>query len=254
VQSPIVWVSSKLILLTTVLGNHVRSVLRDKEENGVRLIITLLFVLALPITGFAHPADSATPNEVDQRYGTGSYGYPAEWSLGDLSFSSTRPMREHLTHSERYMLAGARASGGDLRPWYLSVLQLVQAYEAAHGSVPDRLNDSIVRELMGDTLLGTIDGESLKSPITGLYPELRSVHFTPGALYMRPLTSAELQHFCSKDKLLGKLVNEGLAPNPRDGGKLTRPARLMGKVWYIRVYGESSVIKEDLVYASTAVR
>ena len=58
-----------------------------------------------------HPANGRELRELPAGYGTPDYGLPAAWSSGELTFGGPYPRAAELSAAERFMLAGAEATG-----------------------------------------------------------------------------------------------------------------------------------------------
>jgi hypothetical protein len=71
---------------------------------------------------------------------------------------------------------------------------------------------------------------------------------------VRPLTEHELKFYAdpARDSVLHEIVVNGTRTQAGPDGKVTtKPSRLLGKVWYMKIYGETGVIYENLVFNFT---
>jgi hypothetical protein len=189
---------------------------------------------------------------VPERYGKDGYGNPSNWTLKDMTFGSPRPSRETLTKAERYMLAGAEMDGKFYQPWYLDVLDVVRAYESQTGIAPRSLSSDVMTTVIGSDWANSRLGKRLVSPISGKLPALNAESFSAGDLYIRPLSADEVNFYASpaRHSRLFEIVKDGkLTKRLEDGTYSTRPVALMGKVWYVRMYGIDKTIYENIIFS-----
>jgi hypothetical protein len=208
-------------------------------------------VLLITTIAAAHPNDGYQPREPQSQYGSENYGFPAELSLGDLTFSSPYPAPNTLSDREKYYLFGTVSGpqGYPLGAYYLDVMNVVYRYYNVTGHVPASLSSEVIAAALGITQ-DTIDStylETLRSPMTGAYPALNAATFSPGQLYVRTLTADEIRHFSEFLPLLKSLYFNNEWWDNRN--KSWHPGKLIGPVMYVRVYGEHEVIYEQIYYA-----
>jgi hypothetical protein len=134
-------------------------------------------------------------------------------------------------------------------PWIELVLTWANLSNNAYGSIPETLGPELIGDLFdicrahvqisSDARSAIHEGErwiknSLKSPLTGLYPKLTATEFSPGALYIHPLSSEEKVHFA---QLLG--ITEAQAQAPKS------------IALYFRLYGEHNIIAQGIRWFGT---
>lgn len=198
----------------------------------------------------AHPADGYTPNDLHPAYGTLGLGEWAEWSVGDIVFTQPYPDPDTLSDIEKYMLEGTQDSwepGVGLGPWWQAVMNIVVAYDKAKGAIPDTLTADIVRAVSWQP--DSVDADTmalLSNPITNQVAWLRSAEYSPGDLYVKRLSDAEIQQVGEKDPLLRDDV-QGSRRDPVSGEVRMR-LQLTSPVYYIRMYGRDGVILSRLYY------
>lgn len=221
---------------------------------NIFLHLIVFMIMFCAGSALAHPVAQYVPNEADPAYGTDGFGADPAWSYGDLTFTRPYPDAASLTPGERYILFGATSANGlpgirrNLSPWYVDLWQLVSAIHARDGYIPAQLDEALVRSVARDP-----DGVSAnwvelhKSPLTGNFPRLDASSFSPGDVYIRALTESEMQHFASRVNTYNREWYMDQVRDPRSGEWV--PGHLVGVVYYIRVYGESGVLFENLMYS-----
>jgi len=217
----------------------------------LRIVYGLIVVMLFASAAQAHPADGYTPEELSPAYGTESMGLPPEWGIGDLTFTRPYPDPAGLTAQERYIVAGARGYGplGErLLPWYNDVWAAVSAIYERDGSMPGMLTEELVRSVAKNPEnVSQAWVDHFRSPLTNEFPRLDAAAFSPGDVYIRTLTEAEKSHFAS---LLGEYdhnFNRGEMLNTITGEWVR--AHLAGEVYYVRVYGLTGVLHNNLHYS-----
>jgi hypothetical protein len=85
-----------------------------------------------------------------------------------------------------------------------------------------------------------------RSPLTGAFPRLAAEGFSPGDIYIRPLTAQEIQHFCTMRPRWDMMWNQGLEPASQPGEYYE--VELLSEIFYMRVYGFHSEIVTDILY------
>lgn len=212
------------------------------------LIVTVVFFSLLQVVS-AHPSDGYDARPLSNTFGMEGYGLPVEWEINDLDFVQTYPAPETLTTTEKYMIKGCPAGpeGKPLAPWYSVVKTEAQRFYYKFGYIPEQLTPDVLSAAWGlpeDEIYPWVM-EQVISPITGDYPYLNHKHFSPGNLYIRPLTEEEKRHIASFSSSNYSLWFEGLdSPSPREmkaGNRERVPVEVMG-VFYLRLYGYNDVI------------
>jgi hypothetical protein len=164
-------------------------------------------------------------------------------SYKDLIFIKPMPDPATLTHAERYIIAGLtkRPYGqGKMEPWREDLYHVVRAYYGMYKKMPYEMADDVIRSIFDEVTPQNWLPEFLHSPITGRYPRLDAAQFSPGGVYMRPLNDEEIAHMCQYDSLLKEVVVDGKMGD--------QPVKLMGAVFYTRIYGEKGIIHTGLDY------
>ncbi|MEZ5337782.1 MAG: hypothetical protein R3F46_05910 [bacterium] len=218
-----------------------------------RLFFTALLLLCFASAALAHPTDGATPNEPHDNYGTEAFGLRPECNVNDLTFTVPFPDPASLSNPELYIIAGATdpATGKQFEPWFKDIYRLVSALNGNNGSIPGQLDESLVRSAAGNP--GSVSQQwvdKFRSPLTGEFPRLDATSFSPGDVYIRPLTSYEMDHISAKHSEYDKIWNQNVRTQPGTGQ--TMQSELIGDVYYIRVYGWNDVLIEMICFASTS--
>ena len=218
------------------------------------LVVVLgAILLMLPNIALAvedHPASGQVTGEPDQSYGTADYGFPAEYSRGDLTFGSAYPTVNALMPPERYMLAGTVGASGDgnegLPAWITSIEEFCIDYLALKNELPSQLTADALSTVHGAGNQSSVDYSLLLNPITGKAPRLDAVMFSPGDLYVRLLSTEEMNYYSVRNTELRDLWVEGTYKDPATGrsGKIS----LESPVFYVRAYGMHGVIYENFAY------
>jgi hypothetical protein len=189
--------------------------------------------------------------DVQVNFGQSGYGLPASFSTDDLSFGSPLPAARELSAAERYMLAGTLGSNlpdqRPLAPWISEVEDFCLDYAERYPELPEIISPEALalagpgEKAEEDTRKATL----LLSPVTGRAPRLSSASFSPGDLYVRPLSRAEMLKYASMDsELRESWFGDPTAGNCRE---------LCSPVLYVRAWGERSVIYENLVWRSREI-
>lgn len=216
-------------------------------------LCTAITGLMLASAAGAHPADGYTPKELQPGYGTEEVGMGSEYDINELYFVKPYPNPASLTDAEKYMLAGLTGDGpaNARRPWIDEIYQAVSGYYAKTGTMPDEFSADIMRELAADPSQVTSDSlEVFRSPITGRYPMLKAEQFSPGDIYMRPLTETEKRHFADIDSNFQQLWFDKRTYDPERQEEVN--VRMISDVFYMRVYGQDGVIHTGLHYMWTS--
>ena len=224
------------------------------KATGALLIClgTTLLLSTAAIGATAHPASGQLTRDPDPEYGTQDYGYPAAYSLGDLTFGGPYPAVDELAVAERYMLAGTRAalngSAIGLPAWISSIEDFCLDYHARFGVLPPRVTADALRALSGgEPELRTSEQQALVlNPLTGATPRLDAREFAPGDLYVRELTVEEMLHFTERNAALSEAWVYGRYREP--GTDRVGRVELLGDVLYVRAYGMHGVIYENLAF------
>jgi len=218
---------------------------------AVVLGATFLMIPTAALAVQDHPASGQVTGEPDQAYGTADYGFPAEYSRGDLTFGSAYPAVDALMPPERYMLAGTvGASNGDssesLPAWITSIEEFCINYLELKNELPSQLTADALITVHGAGNQSSVDHSLMLNPITGKAPRLDAVMFSPGDLYVRVLSTEEMDYYSARNTELRDLWIEGTYSDPATGR--TGRIRLESPVFYVRAYGMQGVIYENFAY------
>jgi hypothetical protein len=123
---------------------------------------------------------------------------------------------------------------------------VASAYFQKHGELPSALTEAVIADVFGSREPSNPAFLFLRSPVSGRYPRLDAKEFSPGDIYMRPLNEAEIQHFCRHENLLNDVAGRGRVLG-ESGEEFA--ARLLGRVFYFRMYGFDGVIDNSLEYS-----
>ncbi|MCH7471931.1 hypothetical protein IIA79_03155 [bacterium] len=217
-----------------------------------RVVISALIGFGVACGAFAqataHPLDGYEPRELRDGYGTDSVGLGPEFSINELYFVGPFPDPSTLTNQEKYMIAGAREGPwGAAFPWYQDIWMMVRAYYAKTGEIPERISPDMVRAVWGTGEAAEKRLPLYTSPLTNEFPRLQADEFSPGDLYIRPLSIEEKEFFAQWDPKLDSLLHEQIWFDPIAGRKVR--AAMDPEVFYVRVYGWSEVILVGYYYA-----
>lgn len=218
---------------------------------AVVLGATLLMIPAVALAAEDHPASGQITGDPDQAYGTAGYGFPAEYSRGDLTFGSAYPAVDALMPPERYMLAGTLGvRNGDanekLPAWITSIEEFCIEYIASMNELPSQITADTLIAIHGAGSQSSKDQALLLNPITGKAPRLDAIAYSPGDLYVRALSSDEVDYYASRNLVLRDLWINGIYKDLDTGrsGKVS----LVSPVFYVRAYGVQGVIYENFAY------
>jgi hypothetical protein len=219
----------------------------------------MLAVVAPTVVLAAHPAQGYEPRDISHSY---AKGYYCGLDVNDLTFVEPEDQTpiSNLSNIERYMVGGVQDSslGGSLGPWYVSVYWAAISYYKKYGTLPDTLSLDILKQIPATQNLKPDMLEIYRNPITGEWPKLNSTVFSPGNLYMRPLTTPEMQYFAFYDTSCRKIwfdnvtldvecIKKGCPPQDCD----TVPVKLDTPPFYLRVYGKSSILFTSILTHAT---
>jgi len=218
------------------------------------LVAGAFIVLALTTVAAAaeHPANGRLINNVPEAYGTASYGLPASWTHSDLTFGGPYPLADDLLPPERYMLAGTQPAvegQADVLPaWIDAVADFCLDYYAVYSRLPEQLTAEEVqglRRLQGKSI-SVADAALSLNPMTNAAPQLKARDFSPGDLYVRQLSNDEMRYYAQRRPALNDAWFKGRTVDPASGR--VGSVELLTGVLYVRAYGASGVIYENLVY------
>jgi hypothetical protein len=210
-----------------------------------KLTILLILLISSQFIAHAHPADGYPPAYVPPT-NTEVVTSDLVGEYGDLTFGSCQLTVDDLTPAELYIVFGACGSsygtGNQLLPWYHDVFMMANAIKSHTGELPSALSaESINQTVVGNSNNSRL--EHFKSPITGDFPRLDDVNFSPGQVYLRELTEPEMRQFASLSPEYQELWFDGVVTDP-DTGEILEYLEPVCKVYYIRVYGEREVLVE----------
>jgi hypothetical protein len=219
----------------------------------IRILFPIVFTLVCicgSYTASAHPADGYQANDLHPYYGTSRYGLGSEYDINDLYFIRPLPDQSLLTETEKYMLAGLAPQGPQTlqRSWISEIFRMVDGYYGRYGVIPGVFSPEIVRAnaLEPEGILEE-HLEIFRNPITGEYPRLDAIDFSPGDVFIRALSEDEKAYLASIDPIFKGHWYEGVGTNLATGEK-QRIEMLSSAVFYMRVYGYSEIIHTGLFY------
>jgi len=210
----------------------------------------LMMMLTTALAADDHPASGQITCDPGPAYGTADFGFPLGYSKDDLTFGGPYPTARKLTPPERYMLAGTLGSldgAGDRLPaWITTVEDFCLDYYSLYGVLPPSVTPDGLAALRGVSALSLTDQALVINPITGEAPRLDTAQFSPGDIYVRALSREEIRYFAGRNLALKDMWINGVYTDPATGslGKV----RLTSPVLYVRAYGVSGVIYENLAY------
>lgn len=222
------------------------------------VVYNLMFICFLAGYANAHPADGKIPRDIRGLYPSSSAR--AGESINELWFVSPSDQipASSLSDIEKYMIAGCDKSspGGGIVAWYTSIFMAVGDYVKAFGYVPDVLTDTELKKVPQYSEFDDAGLSLFRNPITGEWPKLKASEFSPGDVYIRPLTSDEMRYFASHEPTLQHYWYEGKGLNwdCLDAGHpmdqcFTEPVSMSRPPCYIRVYGRSCVLMTNIVFS-----
>ncbi len=227
--------------------------------------ITVFTIAACIVIGVSseaattHPAVGKQPNRV--------HVYPSEiaadWTGGDLIFldQASFPPLDQLSNIDKYILAGAVSTeGADVsQPWSRHVAMAVSYIYAVTGEVPERLTPQELRAVPVFKNASVAALDVYRNPITNDWPVLNASEYSPGNLYIRPLTESEKISYANRSIGYKMMWLHGRAPDSRklaaEGQRqrsldemISVTKDMIGPVWYYRVYGEKSVLDNTFIF------
>ena len=218
------------------------------------IVACILALVLAPLVALAHPAEGQTARDVSYFYDT---GITSAFNWGVFTFADTQDKQPQssLTNIEKYMIAGTEPRDGHaLDPWYVQVFAIAAAYYKAFNSLPDALSPEAVKRIPGLEQISDEQLELLRNPLTGAWPNLNAQAFSPGDLYLQPLTPADMQHFAAALPNLGKVWMMGLTidtDRAMGGANLadcfTQRCEMYTPPFYVRVYGRTGTLITDFV-------
>jgi hypothetical protein len=198
-----------------------------KQEFNVTKLLLGLFSLLL-LCSAADPLAGIDVNPVPKWFKEGSRSMSAAKNTGEIKFYGN-PDPAKLTLAERYLLFGAMSKDGriTIRPQWEMVRMIATVHEARHGQLPGAMDAAMINAAYSE-LLDDASVAEYRNPITGEFPRIDAVEFSPGDMYFKRLTPEELA------AVLGDPTDM-----PADAAA--------GKAYYVRVYGEKDVILSKVV-------
>jgi hypothetical protein len=191
----------------------------------------------IPITVLAHPADNWTPNPLTMSM---IYGTPLSIpDSGELKFDFDFTPADQLTAKDQYMLAGARRpDGNNVNAWSNEVMYAAISYYGQTGEWPAAITDEVIDAYTAGEPATDLR-ERLKSPLTARYPRLDAIDYSPGDMYLQPISSSQDAYLSSHDSLYRKLSGE---------------SDLTGNKFYLRLYGSTGVLAARYIIFSSGRR
>jgi hypothetical protein len=197
-----------------------------------------------------HPSQGYQPREVHPQYGESNFGFDSDMNFGSITFAEL-PSKDALTDKEKYILAGTTDSkfGHPLEAWYSKVVRVAAAYWYKRHTLPAVLDEAAIMEAYGDNSLGVNQDlyAEMRNPVTGEFPTINAETFSAGNLYIHILTPAEVSHFAELVPLYHMHWSEGVDSNPITGEE--KEIELASPIMYVRVYGETGVIQNHIMYS-----
>jgi len=214
------------------------------------VVFTLTMTMA--VRAAEHPANGREIAELPSDYGTAEFSLPSGWSYGDLTFGGPFPAANELMPPEQYMLAGTKPTSDradDALPaWIDAVAEFCLDYHSTFNTVPTVLSSDVVTQLCQQQgrSLTAVDKTLSFNPLTGNAPRLDAQQQAPGDLYVRALTAEEMQYYAQRRPALYDAWYGGLTTDPATGRQSR--VKLLTGVLYVRAYGSTGVVYENLVY------
>lgn len=189
----------------------------------------------------AHPMDDGDPAQLPAWYTDTEVGWNSSYNYGRVEFVDELTPATELSDAERRILAGTESSllrGPGIGPWYQLAISYCMHCANSGSGIPERIDPALASfdALMGDPPFSLSD--LLRSPLTDSYPSLSASSFSPGELLVFELNADELNYYAD---------NYGYRKTwfKADG---SRSEKLLGPVMFIRIYGESGVIYQNLAF------
>jgi hypothetical protein len=209
---------------------------------------TIILLLGTATTAAAaHPSAGYKPKPLNGTYGLPNHGLPSSWSVNDLMFIDDYPDSSALYEAEVYMIRGSEGSayGRDLEPWYIVVQRHAINHFFKYGVIPQQLTPEVLAQTYNIDINQVNPEwiEEIKCPITGQFPMLNAIEFSPGNLYIRPLSTDEMLFIGNQSEWNYNVWFNNQLRDVETGEVLS--SDLLG-VFYTRVYGLNDVILVDL--------
>lgn len=229
--------------------NQLRNITSGTRCITMTLMLTAVILACTIGTASAHPSDGRQPRDLSAVWSP-EVGLPPEWSTGDLVFTKPKPAWQELTPAEQYIIAGTVTSpfgNESLKPWEQEIFLFVRRYFEQYGAIPERLSPEVIRQAPGYAGYSDARLEVFRSPLTGEFPRLNAASFSPGDVYIRPLTPGEMQYFAQRNPVYNAdWFGKGTVVDPNSHDPIN--TELGTDVYYIRIYGASGVIVDGLEY------
>lgn len=237
-MKPIITTTTLPLLVLVFLCNFAQTAYSATGTGGKALLH--------PVHG--HNADPA----INGMY-TPSQGFPSTWSIGDITFPEDYPALSSLTEEEKYIVAGSESSAwrsdAGLADWAGQVYSIVSRYYDQYGIVPDELTPNVIRSISGMDRFNEEGLCEFLNPLTDEWPKLSAATPSPGDVYIRPLTREEMDFYSSQVPMYRDIWFKGRQYDPECGDYID--ASLVGKVFYMRVYGWNGVIFANFMFSWT---
>lgn len=214
------------------------------------LVLAGLLGLLWLATAAAENADATTDKyPLSARYGQEGFGLPPEYSINDVVFPASYPDPASLSEGERAMISTG-ASGYD-SSWAEYVYELAAMYYNNTGKLPATIDLDLLKAIYAEPDKVTAeDLEKYRCPLTGEIPRLDAKEFSPGNLYLQPISEEEQRYIADLDYSFNlwwfehKYYVPGVANPPLASIKGTPPV-------YYRVYGEHAVLEAGIAFSWT---
>jgi hypothetical protein len=152
-----------------------------------------------------------------------------------------------MTNAERYIVAGAINGNIRVAPWHEFIYHVVNAIYMKDGRVPSALSEQELRSVFYPCAEEDPSSfEYYASPITNALPRLDAEFFDPGQVYVHLMTTDEIAYFADLVPTYQQNLVDHVWLNPETDDY--EPITIRGGVFYIRIYGENSVIYEEIKY------
>ncbi len=208
----------------------------------------LVCILGALSAAQAHPYENCDLFSWPPNYGVPGSGFGPEYEVTGVTFHGQMPNPDTLGPAEQYMICGGkdRTTGMALRPWVNEILMHVSAYFELEHRIPETLGPAEFEILSGgQSTYGEKTLNRVRNPITGAFPRLDAVDFSPGDIFIRDLTMAEMRRLAEVNSTYQDVWFDGEWLSPEGEVETTE---LSSPVLYVRAYGQTGVIYESIYF------
>lgn len=223
-----------------------------QRKPGILLLVVLMLALLTTAAYAAHPAEGKKIPEDANALLCQQAGVPEGWDINELTFIKTGdyPTVDELTYLEIYMIAGVNwekdGKTWGMSPWSNHVFTAVNRFYDLYGYVPEVLDEEIIHMTPGYEKATGDKLNEFRNPLTGEWPVLNAADFSPGDMYIRPLTEEEKIHFAALNSTYDDHWFKGHGYNMIE--KRDVQYTMLSEPFYIRMYGLNDVILTYIQY------